>query len=185
MKPLELRHPPAVPPKGKPHICTVVAGLCSFLAGAQSASAQRTAPPDSVKQAAIAMAALEPVLRGTRIQVHTAALGRIQGSLAAISATSITLDNPPLANMSLGGIDSIWVWQSRKERGALVGGIVGAVFGGLLAIGVGSGPPFCGVDYGNCDPKALLLVKGAVPGAVLGGLLGLAVAHSGWRLMVP
>jgi len=97
----------------------------------------------------------------------------------------MSLGNSPSANVSLSKIDSIWVWQSRKGRGALVGGIAGAVLGGVLAVTVGSGPPFCGVDYGNCDPKALLFAKGAVPGAAVGGLLGFAVAHSRWRLVVP
>ena len=184
MKPVTLRCGAVTPLKWIAHICSTFAGLCAFVAGARFARAQGTAAPDSVRQAAIITAALGGVRPGNRIQVHTGGLGRVQGSLAALSGTSLSLDTPP-ANVSLGRIDSIWVWQSRKGRGALLGGAVGAVLGGLLAVAVGSGPPFCGVDYGNCDPKALLFAKGAVPGAAVGGMLGFAVAHSRWRLVVP
>jgi hypothetical protein len=66
--------------------------------------------------------------------------------------------------------------RSHWARGALVGFVPGAIFGAVVAVGVGECDPDCGQTE---EAMAYALVGGAITGAA-GALIGLAVKTDRW-----
>ncbi len=150
----------------------------TVLAGAlpQASHARGLGPQDSVVRAALAR-----ITPGKRIRLHTTGLGRLEGSFASLTDTTVTLGAAPATtSIALAGIDSLWQRGSATGSGALLGGLTGGILLGGLGAAVCS-------DYDCSGGQGGAFVVGAfvgfAGGAVVGGLIGAAIPK--WHRRVP
>jgi len=116
------------------------------------------------------------------VRTHTTELGLIEGQFLKYTGDSLFLASYlERKSVSLPAIDALWVRGRATKTGAIVGGAIGAVGGGLLgvfAVGIGS------FESGD-DPNYF---AGAVGGGILGGGIcgllgaGIGAAIPKWHL---
>jgi hypothetical protein len=130
---------------------------------------------------------LAELSRGDQVRVRLTSGGKsVRGTLDAAGPGEIVvrpLDTaqPPL-RLSPQQVAKLEVVRGRRShwgRGAIIGFLPGAVFGGVLAVGLGECDPECGQTD---EVLAYALVGGAVTGAV-GALIGLAIKTDRWVLV--
>ena len=104
------------------------------------------------------------------IRVSSTGHARREARLLEYSATEIVLDlEPRPLRIPVTGIDTLWERRTASKTGALVGGLLGAGIGVLVAtqaVEKGETPP---ADY-----VGVFAIGGAVGGGLLGALVGRA-----------
>jgi hypothetical protein len=104
------------------------------------------------------------------IRVSSTGHARREARLLEHSATEIVLDlEPRPLRIPVTGIDTLWERRTASKTGALVGGLLGAGIGVLVAtqaVEKGETPP---ADY-----VGVFAIGGAVGGGLLGALVGRA-----------
>ena len=110
---------------------------------------------------------------------------RSEGTVLRVSTDSMWLSNDgDRFSLSLGQLDSVWMLHRQTERGALIGGGLGAATLAGLATLMGFG--LCETD--NCGTEvAGFAFKAALAGGAGGALLGTALGSlvKGWRRVAP
>ena len=113
---------------------------------------------------------LEALSDSQWIRVSSTGHARREARLLEYSATEIVLDlEPRPLRIPVTGIDTLWERRTASKTGALVGGLLGAGIGVLVAtqaVEKGETPP---ADY-----VGVFAIGGAVGGGLLGALVGLA-----------
>jgi hypothetical protein len=113
---------------------------------------------------------LQAVSDSAWIRASSAAHGRREARLLAHSATEFVLDlKPQPLRLPATSIDSVWERRTASKTGALVGGLLGAGIGILIATQAVEEGETPGVDY-----VALFAIGGVVGGGLLGALVGRA-----------
>jgi hypothetical protein len=103
------------------------------------------------------------------IRVSSTGHARREARLLEHSATVIVLDLDPPLRIPVTSIDTLWERRTASKTGALVGGLLGAGIGVLVAtqaVEKGETPP---ADY-----VGVFAIGGAVGGGLLGALVGRA-----------
>ena len=117
---------------------------------------------DSVPSAA---SVLQPGVARRQLVRLTVEQVRVMGRLTGLTATQVALGTDAgVRPIDLSAIDTVWVPQSSAGRGALIGGLVGALALGVL--GSVAVSDFCSNQSCNGD--------GALTGAAVGGAVGFA-----------
>lgn len=155
----------------------LVAGLFAVTVGAAGAQ-----EPDTTSAGARAATALVRLGLGERVRIVSSGVGFAEGAVLSRSATFVTLRTArSTIEIPAARVDSLWVRQGTYAgRGALIGGVAGAVFFGTVFGGL------CQREEG-CTNKGVAILVGGLAGAVPGGLLGalIGVAFPKWQLRVP
>ena len=100
---------------------------------------------------------------------------RREARLLEHSTTEIVLDlEPQPLRMSVTSIDTLWERGNSSKTGALIGGLVGAAVGVLIATQAVEKGEIAPADY-----VAVFAIGGGAGGGLLGALVGLAVP--GWH----
>ena len=126
-----------------------------------------------------------PIAVGSRVRITAAPSGdkKLTGTVMSLSADTLTLRQGAETNYRAFGISDISQIEvstgtrTRKAKGALVGSLVGAASGALLAGALYKKPPPC--DFiclyppdTRGDEMLIAGVAGALSGALLGSLIG-------------
>ena len=141
--------------------CRVAVGVvASLLLGAMPVSAQGP-------RAALQRVGLD---RQVRVAVDG---GRTQGRLTSIGETEIIIENGLPHRISMAAIDTVWRRSGSSGKGAIIGGVVGAVaFTGFLQFVVTIA---CEGSSTCADDRRRALGYGIVGGGAAGALLGAGV----------
>lgn len=83
-------------------------------------------------------------------------------------------------------IDSLWVGRTHPAAGATIGGLAGAVAGGLILLGLSEA--LCESPSGACDGPStsgwvIMIGGGAAAGTLVGALVGSGTL--GWSIVFP
>lgn len=132
-------------------------------------------PPVSAAQTPQPVPAQPPLLEELSdsqwIRVSGSGQQRREARLLEHSTTEIVLDlEPRPLRMPVTSIDTLWERRSASKTGAVIGGLVGAAVGVLVATQA--------VEKGETAPAdyvALFAIGGGAGGGLLGALVGLAV----------
>lgn len=149
--------------------------------------AVRAAPAQEAPDSAVSTRArLLLGLKEGVIRLHTAERGDpYEGTLVGVDRSDAVLDLGGRAvPVPLQDVESIWVYEQKAGKGALIGGLVLGSAGGLFTGWLFSG--LC--DAADCsgawaDGAVLGFAVGGAVGAVVGGLFGLAA--SDWEPVFP
>lgn len=123
---------------------------------------------------------------GTRLRVHRAGDGVIDGRLSRATAHEVWLQAEPNSGeplaISLTTVTSVEMRARSTRRGAQILGVAGAVFGGLAGAVLSD---LC--DTGTCDGRGKAIFTVAAVGGASGGLLGaiIGAAIPRWERVWP
>jgi hypothetical protein len=155
--------------------CLVVAvAFVSLLAAPATLAAQQSSARDT---------AISRLKTGQQIRLSAARSGRLTGRAGVAMADTLDLaQDDAVRRIPIPAIDTLWTRGRATTTGLVVGGITGAVLGGLAAA---YGSALCESDCSDDDTGAIL--AGGVIGAALVGGLGAVVGSAipKWRRQYP
>lgn len=163
-----------------------IAGLSGLVLPVDAMAQERDEPGEGAGAPTVAdlAATIDP---GSYVRVtwdRGREIGRLQlpGPVDSLSlrASGGTIEIPYAA------IDSMWVGDTQTESGAAIGGLAGAVAGGLILLGLSEA--LCESPSGACDGPStsgwiIMIGGGAAAGTLVGALVGSGTVD--WSVAFP